>query len=141
MSQNAEYKFLYVHTIIIDSVEKIFTFPLLPDALKVMFIKYLLPLLSNNGTMLIGDIGFPGRAELEECKKQNASGWDDDEYYFVFSELIDALKGICEITFEQASHCGGVIEIRMRYRDVSLPTQQGSFSIPAISQAFCVGVR
>ena len=86
----------------------------LPDALKVTFIKSLLPLLSDNGAMLIGDIGFPSRAELEECKKQNASDWDDDEYYFVFSELVDALKCVCKISYEQASHCGGVMEIRMR---------------------------
>jgi putative AdoMet-dependent methyltransferase len=86
----------------------------LPDPLKATFIKSLLPLLSDNGAMLIGDIGFPDRAELEECKKQNASGWDDSEYYLVFSELIDALKDVCEITYEQTSHCGGVMEIRMR---------------------------
>jgi len=85
----------------------------LPDTLKVAFIKSLLLFLNDNGVMLIGDIGFPTRVALEECKGNNANDWDENEYYFVFSELTDALKDVCSIAYEQMSHCGGVIEIRV----------------------------
>ena len=83
----------------------------LTDVLKVTFIKSLLPYLNNNGAILIGDIGFTTRVEYNECKKQNSDDWDDTEYYFVFSELTDALKNECSITYEQMSHCGGLLEI------------------------------
>jgi len=84
----------------------------LPDVLKVTFIKSLLPYLSNYGTVLIGDIGFTTRVEYNECKNRNSDDWDDNEYYFVFSELTDALKNDCSITYEQMSHCGGLLEIK-----------------------------
>ena len=84
----------------------------LPDTLKVRFIKSLLPCLNTNGAILIGDIGFTTRSEFNKCHKQNADDWDDDEYYFVFTELAAALKGACSVTFEQISHCGGIMEIR-----------------------------
>ena len=84
----------------------------LNDGQKVTFIKALLPHLTENGAILIGDIGFPTKVEFSECKAQNADDWDDNEYYFVFSELIDALKGTCAMTYEQMSHCSGIMEIR-----------------------------
>jgi putative AdoMet-dependent methyltransferase len=84
----------------------------LPDELKAPFIKSLLPYLSDGGVIIIGDIGFPTRIEFDECHKQNADDWDDDEYYFVFSELIDVLKDTCLITYNQMSHCAGIIEIQ-----------------------------
>lgn len=85
----------------------------LHDELKVTFIKSLLCYLNDNGTIIIGDIGFPTRTELDACRAQNAGDWDDDEYYFVFSELIDTLKNICSITYEQISHCAGIVKIRL----------------------------
>ena len=84
----------------------------LPDTLKEMFIKSLLPYLNTNGAILIGDIGFKTRNEFDKCHKQNADDWDDNEYYFVFSELIETLKCVATVTYEQMSHCGGVLEIR-----------------------------
>ena len=84
----------------------------LPDPLKVTFIKSLLPCLHNKGMILIGDIGFTTRVAFNKCHEQNADNWDDDEYYFVFSELADALKYTCSVTYTQISHCAGIIEIR-----------------------------
>ena len=84
----------------------------LPDTLKVTFIKSLLPYLNANGAIFIGDIGFTTRAQLNKCREQNADEWDDNEYCFVFSEMSDALKCACSVTYTQMSHCGGVMEIR-----------------------------
>lgn len=84
----------------------------LPDELKVIFVKSLLSYLDDNGTIIIGDIGFPTGAELNACREQNDDDWDDDEYYFVFSELADALKDVCSVSCEQISHCAGIAKIR-----------------------------
>jgi len=85
----------------------------LTDPLKVSFIKSLLGHLNDNGLILIGDIGFPTKVEFEECKNQHDEDeWDDDEYYFVFSEICDELKGTCLAAYEQISHCAGVMEIK-----------------------------
>jgi len=83
----------------------------LPDAMKVTFINSLLPYLNSSGAILIGDIGFQTRVEFNKCRAQNADDWDDNEYYFVFSELAEALKNSCSITYEQISHCAGIMEI------------------------------
>ena len=85
----------------------------LTDELKVSFIKSLLPYLNEDGAILIGDIGFPTLAEYNECKEQNSDDWDDDEYYLVFSELTEALKGYCSVTYKQMSHCAGLLEIKL----------------------------
>ena len=96
-----------------DFIISTYTLHHLPDTLKVAFIKSLLPYLNNSGAILIGDIGFPTRFEYDKCHEENADDWDDNEYYFVFSELSDALKHACAVTYEQMSHCGGVMEIRV----------------------------
>ena len=85
----------------------------LPDTLKVTFIKSLLSYLNQNGVIFVGDIGFSTRDEFNKCKVQNDDDWDDDEYYFIFSELLDSLSGACAITYNQISHCAGLMEIRL----------------------------
>ena len=84
----------------------------LTDEAKAAFISSLLGLLSPSGSILIGDVGFPSRYELELCKEAEGDSWDDEEYYFVFSELYAALHTLCSLTFHPYSHCSGVIEIR-----------------------------
>jgi putative AdoMet-dependent methyltransferase len=84
----------------------------LPDERKSAFIKSLLPFLSDSGAVFIGDIGFPTRAEFDECHGRNADDWDDDEYYFVFEELVGSLENDCKIIYKQVSHCAGLLEIR-----------------------------
>jgi len=84
----------------------------LTDSLKITFIKSLLNHLNDGGSILIGDIGFPTRFEFDECKKQYIDDWDDDEYYFVFSEIKQELGDSCSMLYEQISHCGGIMKIR-----------------------------
>ncbi|WP_102262377.1 class I SAM-dependent methyltransferase [Mesobacillus jeotgali] len=83
----------------------------LTDEDKVLFIKGLLPLLSEDGKILIGDIAFQTRQQLEACKNDSKEFWDDDEFYFVFNEVCSALEDYCKLEFLPISHCGGVIEI------------------------------
>jgi putative AdoMet-dependent methyltransferase len=83
----------------------------LTDDAKVSFIQALLPMLDEEGKILIGDIAFGTRQDLESCKKDSREFWDDDEFYFVFDELSSSLKNDCKLKFKAISHCGGVIEI------------------------------
>lgn len=84
----------------------------LTDEQKVDFIKELLPFLTTEGKIYIGDIAFETRADLEKCRKDSEGYWDEDEYYFVFEEIQAALKGFCSCEFYPLSHCGGVIVLQ-----------------------------
>ncbi|RSD28795.1 class I SAM-dependent methyltransferase [Mesobacillus subterraneus] len=86
----------------------------LTDEAKVEFIKELLPLLAEDGEILIGDIAFRTRQELEACRTNSLEFWDHDEFYFVFEELESMLSGICYCKYEAISHCGGVIELTQK---------------------------
>lgn len=80
----------------------------LDDAQKIDFISGLLPLLTGGGKILIGDVAFDTREELEQCKKDSGSAWDDDEIYFVFDEIKPHFP---EISFDRMSYCSGVLTL------------------------------
>ena len=85
----------------------------LTDDLKVSFIINLLELLDEGGQVFIGDIGFPTRKELTGCKDACAPDeWDDDEYYFVFSELCEQLNVFCNAMYQQVSRCAGLLKVQ-----------------------------
>ena len=80
----------------------------LEDEDKVNFIKSLLPLLNDGGKILVGDVAFNTRHELEVCKNQAGSDWDYEEFYFVYNEIKDSFPNS---SFDQISHCAGIITI------------------------------
>lgn len=80
----------------------------LTDEQKIPFISELLSLLKEDGMILIGDVAFPDRDAMDECRITAGDEWDDEEYYF----LADGLKSVFPgLRFEKKSHCAGVIEI------------------------------
>lgn len=83
----------------------------LTDEAKIRFIQSLLPLLADDGKIFIGDIAFQTREDLDVCRKESASYWDSEEFYFVAAELQLALKDACTSEFHPISHCGGVFII------------------------------
>lgn len=83
----------------------------LKDVEKAVFISSLLDFLNENGSIIIGDVSFRTRSDLEGCKASCGDEWDVDEHYFVFSEINEAMKNKCVLTYHQFSHCSGVIEI------------------------------
>ena len=83
----------------------------LTDDAKVSFITGLLDLLTPNGSILIGDVCFNTRDELLTCQASCGDNWDDDEIYFVFSELQACLHASCALRFHPFSFCSGIIEI------------------------------
>jgi putative AdoMet-dependent methyltransferase len=84
----------------------------LSDTGKITFIYSLLKYLDIGGAIIIGDVSFPRRIELEECKVSCGDRWDDDEFYFVFSELEEKLNDKCSLSYRPFSHCSGMLEIR-----------------------------
>ena len=81
----------------------------LTDAEKVPFLNGLLALLKEDGEILIGDVAFRTRAELEACKTQAGASWDEDEIYFVADELAPAFP---QLKFVPFSACAGILSLR-----------------------------
>ena len=80
----------------------------LTDAEKVPFLNGLLELLQEDGEILIGDVAFRTRAELDACKTQAGTSWDEDEIYFVLDELTPALP---QLKFVPFSPCAGILSL------------------------------
>ena len=59
--------------------------------------------------ILIGDVAFETRDELEKCKKSAGDEWDNDEIYFVVEEL---RKYFSEISFMPVSYCAGILTLQ-----------------------------
>lgn len=83
----------------------------LTDEQKVCFLRMLRDHLNPGGQVLIGDVAFENRSQLEQCRKNVGDEWDNDEIYFV----VDELKGeFPELGFKRISHCSGVLSIPAR---------------------------
>ena len=83
----------------------------LTDTQKRVFLSELRDHLKENGKIIIGDVAFENRSQLEQCQKAVGDEWDDDEIYFV----VDELKGeFPELGFKRTSHCSGVLSIPAR---------------------------
>lgn len=83
----------------------------LTDEQKVSFLRDLRDHLNPGGQILIGDVAFENRSQLEQCQKDVGDEWDDDEIYFV----VDELKGeFPELGFKRISHCSGVLSVPAR---------------------------
>lgn len=81
----------------------------LSDEQKTVFFSNLLNQLNEGGKLIIGDVAFNTRDELEKCKSESGDDWDDDEIYFVIDELRQYFPNL---SFEQKSYCSGIISIQ-----------------------------
>ena len=80
----------------------------LTDGEKLPFIQTLLGLLKEDGRILIGDVAFETREDLEQCRREAGEEWDDEEDYFVAEEMKRAFP---RLSFERISYCAGIISI------------------------------
>lgn len=78
---------------------------------KAAFFKTLLPLLAPGGQILVGDVAFSTRAELEACRQASGEEWDGEECYMVYGEEAPGLPGRHE--FERISFCAGILHIQV----------------------------
>lgn len=92
-----------------DAVIATYSLHHLTDEEKISFIKSLLSLLNPGGEILIGDVAFESRKDLEACKEKSKDYWDEEEFYFVYEDLKKNFEGL---TFEKHSFCAGVLTIR-----------------------------
>ena len=78
----------------------------LNDAQKVVLLKELLDHLNEGGRILIGDVAFESRGELDKCREESCDEWDDDEIYCVADELRLEFPGL---GFEKMTFCSGIL--------------------------------
>ncbi len=78
----------------------------LTDAQKSVFLTELRNHLKENGKIMIGDVAFETRKDLERCRLAAGGAWDDEEIYFVAEELRKDLPGL---SFMQVSDCAGIL--------------------------------
>ena len=79
----------------------------LTDAQKIRFLTELRDRLKDSGMILIGDVAFATRADLEKCKEA-CGDWDDEEFYCVADELKSAFPNL---RFEKMTFCSGILSI------------------------------
>jgi len=86
----------------------------LTDDEKIVFIKSLLNHVTEAGSIIIGDVSFLNKDEMTKCQELSGDEWDDEEFYFVFSEIKNELESVCDPVYHQISHCAGIMEIKVR---------------------------
>ena len=80
----------------------------LTDEQKVSFLRVLRSHLNPGGQILIGDVAFENRNQLEQCRNDAGDEWDDDEIYFVADELKRVFPSLA---FTQISYCAGILSL------------------------------
>ncbi len=78
----------------------------LRDDQKIVFLKELLDHLKDDGKILIGDVAFGTREELNQCKDECGNEWDNDEVYCVADELKAVFPSL---VFSKMTFCSGVL--------------------------------
>ena len=80
----------------------------LTDEQKKVFIKIMQEQLNEDGCILIGDVAFETREELEKCRQEAGEEWDQDEIYFIADEIKESFPGV---EFKKISYCAGIFSI------------------------------
>ena len=84
------------------------------DEQKVTFFQRLMQHLNDEGQILIGDVAFETKRDMERVRAQS-SGWDDAEYYIIAEEMVRELaKHQLQSEFVKTSSCSGVLVIKGR---------------------------
>ncbi|MCR5808718.1 MAG: class I SAM-dependent methyltransferase, partial [Clostridiales bacterium] len=78
----------------------------LRDDQKIVFLRELLDHLKDDGKILIGDVAFGTREELNQCKEESEDEWDDDEFYCVADELRAEFPNLI---FRKMTFCSGIL--------------------------------
>ena len=80
----------------------------LTDEQKKVFLRLMLDQLNENGRILIGDVAFRTRRELEACRQETGDEWDDEEIYFFVDEMKKEFPGL---EFTKVSYCAGILSL------------------------------
>jgi len=93
-----------------DAIVATYSLHHLSDESKVALLKSLTDNLNENGVIYVGDVAFETREQLRSCREQAGKDWDEEEIYFVYDELREALPGL---TFEKYSFCAGILTLTL----------------------------
>lgn len=80
----------------------------LTDQKKVKLLRSLLERLNEHGKILIGDVMFRTREDMDGCRKETGDAWDEEEIYIVTDELKNEFP---DLVFTPVSFCAGILEI------------------------------
>lgn len=80
----------------------------LTDGQKTAFLIELMEHLNTGGKILIGDVAFETRSEMNKCRQAVGDEWDNEEVYFVIDDLRRVFPGLC---FEKVSYCAGILTL------------------------------
>ena len=97
-----------------DSIISTYAFHHLRDGAKPDFLRRLSTLLKPGGEILIGDVSFETRRELEACREKYREIWDSDEEYFIAEELQKTLGEGIACVYRTMSHCAGILCARVK---------------------------
>jgi len=84
----------------------------LPDGEKTVLLKTLISMGPKTGEILIADVSFETRADMEKIREEAGDYWDSDEFYIIADEYLPELErqGLSP-TYKQISSCAGVLAI------------------------------
>ena len=80
----------------------------LTDEQKVSFLRVLQDHLNPGGQILIGDVAFETRSQLEQCRKDVGDEWDEEEFYCIAEELKTEFPSL---NFEKITFCSGILTL------------------------------
>ena len=80
----------------------------LTDDQKIRFLQSLLERLNEDGKILIGDVAFRTRTDLEQCQREVGEEWDDEEIYFVIDEMRQSFPNLI---YQSVSYCAGILTL------------------------------
>ena len=80
----------------------------LTDEQKTGFIRSLLDHLTERGKILIGDVAFTTREEMDQCRLEAGGEWDDEESYFVIDEMKQVFP---KLRYRAVSYCSGILTL------------------------------
>jgi putative AdoMet-dependent methyltransferase len=72
--------------------------------------EHLLP----GGKLLVADVAFPTRREMETAHSRNVEQWDREEHYWAADETLAKFQGLClDARYVQVSFCCGIFAIAL----------------------------
>jgi putative AdoMet-dependent methyltransferase len=97
-----------------DRIVSTYFFHHLTNNIKVKLIENLFKNhIKENGKIIIADVGFKTRSDLEKAGKIYSSSWDSSEHYLCAEELTDILnKKKISSNYTQISDCAGILIIK-----------------------------
>ena len=86
----------------------------LTDEQKIAFLSDLRSYLLPGGQILIGDVAFESRSEMDACRQTAGEEWDDEEIYLVAEDMRKALP---DLTFRKVTFCAGILCITSKEQE------------------------